>query len=62
MTGKGMNTVDADHDWMAGDDHRTLTRAVEIKADPKRMAAVRRHHRKQARTLSQVGKVLGGKR
>ena len=41
------------------DDHRQLTRAEEIRDDPKRMAGVVRHHRKQVRTLGRVAGVVG---
>ena len=44
------------------DDHRTLSRAAEVQSDPKRMAGVKRHQKRQQRTLSTVGRMIGGKR
>lgn len=41
------------------EDHRTLTRAEEIRADTKRMAGVMRHHRKQKRAVSRMSRVVG---
>jgi hypothetical protein len=49
-------------EYQAEDDHRTLTRAEEVRADPKRMTGVRRHHQKQTRALSRISKALGGAR
>lgn len=48
-----------ENEWRAESDHGTLTRAEEIKADPSRMAGVKKHHRKQTRSLSKVGRALG---
>lgn len=48
-----------DKDYRAEDDHRTLMRAAEVTGDPKRMAGVRRHHRKVNRGLASVGKMVG---
>ena len=48
--------------YQAEDDHRTMTRSAEIQQDPKRMAGVKRHHRKQQRALGSVGRLIGGKR
>jgi hypothetical protein len=45
--------------YQAEDDHRTLSRAAEVQADPKRMKGVAQHHRKQKRSLSKVGKMIG---
>lgn len=45
----------------AEDDHRTLTRAAEVQGDAERMKHVVRHHRKQTRALSRVGRALGGR-
>lgn len=39
---KGMAVPSMDESWQAQDDLRTLARAREIKADAKRMAAVRK--------------------
>jgi hypothetical protein len=52
----------SEDDYRAEDDHRTLSRAAEVRGDPKRMAGVKRHHQKQKRTLGLVGRSLGGKR
>lgn len=49
-------------DYQAEDDHRTLTRAEEVRSDTKRMAGVRRHHRKQTDALSRISRALGGAR
>ena len=48
-------------DYRAEDDHRTLTRAEEIRADAARMAGVRRHHRKQSRAISRMNRVVNGR-
>lgn len=52
----------SERDYQCEDDHRTLTRAEEIRSDPKRMAGVQRHHRKTTRALSRVGKAIGAGR
>ncbi len=49
----------SDHDWQAEDDHRTITRAAEVQGDKKRMAGVKRHHKKLTRDIARVGKSLG---
>lgn len=41
------------------EDHRTITRAEEVRSDPKRMAGVLRHHRKQKRAVARMGRVVG---
>jgi len=51
-----------EREWQAEDDHRTLTRAQEIQADGKRMAGVRRHHRKAMRALTSAGRMMKGGR
>ena len=50
------------NDYQQEDDHRTLTRAAEVRGAPKRMAGVRQHHEKQRRALGAVGRSLGGRR
>lgn len=45
-------------DYQCEDDHRTLTRAEEIRSDAKRMAGVRRHHRKTTRALRRMDRVV----
>lgn len=47
-------------DYQAEDDHRTLTRAEEVRSDTKRMAGVVRHHRKQTSALKRTSKALFG--
>lgn len=49
-------------DYQAEEDHRTLTRAQEIREDSGRMRGVKRHHAKQTKTLGKVGRTLGGRR
>lgn len=46
-------------DWQAEDDHRTMTRAAEIKQDPSRMAGVAKHHEKQKKSLASIGRSIG---
>lgn len=48
--------------WRAEDDHRTLSRAAEVQADPARMKGAAKHHQKVTRGLSKVGRMIGGKR
>lgn len=45
--------------WQAEDDHRTVSRAAEIQGDPKRMAGVKKHHRKVTKSMSKVGSLIG---
>lgn len=45
-------------DYQAEDDHRTLTRAEDIRADAARMKRVLTHHNKQTRSLKRIGKAL----
>lgn len=52
----------SESDYQAEDDHRTLTRAAEVQGDSKRMAGVKKHHRKQQKALATVGRTLKGKR
>jgi hypothetical protein len=44
----------ADRDYQAESDHRTMTQAAEITADRKRLAGVRRHHGKEQKKLALV--------
>lgn len=46
-------------DYQCEDDHRTITRAEEVRADKKRMAGVKRHQRKSERALKRTGRTLG---
>lgn len=45
-----------DKDYRAEDDHRTMTRAGEIKADRDRMKAVKDHHKKMSKNMEKVCK------
>ncbi len=49
-------------DWRAEDDHRTLSRAEEVRSDPKRMAGVKAHHRKKLGEMANISESLGEKR
>lgn len=52
----------SDDDYRAEDDHRTLTRAEEIRMDAARMKGVRKHHTRVNRSLTRVGRAIGAKR
>jgi len=60
--GKRANSLTVPDDFQVEDDHRTLTRAVEITHDSRRMGKVRRFHSRQTRNLQTVGRMLSGKR
>lgn len=47
--------------WQAEDDLRTITRAKEIQADPKRMAHVRRAAKEKLTEMKQVKDIAAGK-
>lgn len=47
-----------DKDYQSEDDHRTLTRAEEIRMDAGRMKGVQRHQQKSMRALSRIGRTL----
>lgn len=49
-------SINPDDEWQVEDDMRTLMRAKEIQADPKRMARVKAMARKK---LEQVASVMG---
>lgn len=49
----------ADRDYQAEDDHRTLTRAEEIRSDKSRMTGVRKHHAKVSKGLRRMDRSLG---
>jgi len=51
----------SEDDYRAEDDHRTLTRAEEIRADKERMRGVQRHQKKSLRALKRVGRALGSR-
>jgi len=48
-----------EQDYRDEDDHRALTKAEEIRSDPKRMAGVLRHHRKNTRAVKRMARVVG---
>lgn len=52
----------SDTDWQARDDHRTLLDAEAIHQDPKRLAGVRKHNRKQLKALGKLSRSVGGSR
>lgn len=58
----GKNAVSPVDSYQAESDHGTMMRAAEIKADPGRMAGVKKHHKKQTKALGMVSKSFGGKR
>ncbi len=51
---KSLGTVSPDEEWQVEDDMRTLMRAKEIQADPKRMAKVKTLARKKLETVASV--------
>lgn len=58
-----MKSPASDHDYQAEDDHRTLTRAEEVRGDKARMGGVKKHHRKVSKGHEKFGRTLfGGKR
>lgn len=48
----------ADDDYRCESDHRTLSEAVTIQSDRRRMAGARKHHRKVSKQHSAVGRSL----
>lgn len=58
MAHKSTAPVLPSHDYQAEDDHHTLSRAAEIRSDPKRVAAVQQHHQTVKKRLSMVGRSL----
>lgn len=62
MAGANPSMYKSESDYQCEDDHRTMTRAEEIRMDPKRMAGVRKHHRKTTRALKRAGRAIGLKR
>jgi hypothetical protein len=47
-------TIKPDEEWQVDDDMRTLIRAKEIQADPKRMAKIKTLARKKLETVASV--------
>lgn len=45
-----------DNKWRAEEDHRTMTRAGEIKSDKDRMRGVKEHQKKMSKNLEKVCK------
>lgn len=61
MCGGPISTAESkkrEAEYRAEDDHRTLTRAEEVRADKTRMAGVLRHHKKQTSALRRTSKAL----
>lgn len=53
----------SDDDWRAESDHRTLADASTIQSDKKRMASVKKHHRKVSKQHAAMGRsMLKGRR
>ena len=48
-----------DREYREEEDHRTITRAEEVRGDVPRMAGVRRHQRKSERALKRTGRAIG---
>jgi hypothetical protein len=57
----GGPSVSERDDYRAEDDLRTLTRAEEIRSDVKRLAGVKRFHRKQTQTAKRLTRSLNGR-
>lgn len=55
-------SLQKEREYRDEDDHRTMSRAAEITGDRSRMAGVRRHQKKASRSLSTVGRMIGGHR
>lgn len=51
---RGLVSIKPDEEWQVEDDMRTLMRAKEIQADPKRMAKVKALARKKLETVASV--------
>ena len=47
-----------DQEYRDEDDHRTITRAEEVRTDKSRMMGVRRYQRKSERALKRTGRAL----
>ena len=48
-----------EREYQEEDDHRTITRAEELRGDSKRMIGVRRHQRKAERALKRTKRAIG---
>lgn len=53
-----MPMMKSDADYMAEDDHRTMSRAAEIQNDPRRMQGVKKQHRKVTKQQALVGRAI----
>ncbi len=62
MCGGPVSSSKSEMDYRAEDDHRTLSRAAEIRQDGDRMAGVKKHHRKVMKQTAAVGRTLSGPR
>ena len=49
----------SERDWEAEEDHRTLSRASEIQADPKRMKRCAAVHRVEGAKHKRMGRLFG---
>ncbi len=59
ISGPGMMS---DADYQAQSDHRTLSDAVDIQRDPKRMSGVKKHQSRQEKKLALMRKSMPGGR
>lgn len=59
MCGSPAMMKKSENDYQAEDDHRTLQRAEEVRADAGRMKRVAVHHRKKMGEMSRIGSILG---
>ena len=48
-----------EQEYREEDDHRTITRAEEVRGDKSRMVGVRRHQRKSERALKRTKRAIG---
>lgn len=55
------STATMDKDYQAEDDHRTMMRASEIQDDDDRMGGVKRHQKKQTKSLARMQTMMGGR-
>ena len=51
-----------DQDWRGESDHRTLMDAAEIQSDGKRMAGVKKHHKKITKKAALMQRTMMSKR
>jgi len=54
MMGPSPASIQKERDYQAEDDHRVLTRADEVRQDPKRLAGARKHARNLVRQASRL--------